>query len=138
MLINYKLETMRYLDITFGHKWDYIPLTKNYIESFLLLNLIEKQIISRIAMSASELLENAVKYSDKDDGIRMVIKKLVKEKKIELCVYNFINEKSADILIERIIDMNNQDPLQYYINKMRESVKKKIRANRIRTCESKL
>ena len=79
MQINYENNTVGYLDLTFGPKWDYIPLTKNYIENFLLINVIDKVNISKIAMSASELLENAVKFSSRD-GIRMMIRKCDKKK----------------------------------------------------------
>lgn len=124
MLINYEANTIGYLDITFGPKWDYIPLTKNFIENFLLVNIVDRKSISKIAMSASELLENAVKFSNRD-GIRMLIRKLGKKKLIELKVYNFVEKKDAGILVDRIKDMNKSDPLQYYITKMKESVSRK-------------
>ena len=71
-------------------------------------------------MSASELLENAVKFSSKD-GIRMMIKKLDKEEQLILVVFNYTDKKAADHLIERVAEMNSHDPLQYYIEKMKES-----------------
>jgi hypothetical protein len=71
-------------------------------------------------MSASELLENAVKFS-KHDGIRMMIKKLNKQNEIVLVVFNYASKKEAELLIERINLMNKEDPLKYYINKMKES-----------------
>lgn len=124
MLINYEPNTVGYLDITFGPKWDYIPLTKNYIENFLLINVIEKHNISKIAMSASELLENAVKFSNKD-GIRMMIRKLVKKQQVELIVFNHITKEEAKIVEDIVSHMNQQEPLQYYITKMKESVSRK-------------
>jgi hypothetical protein len=124
MLINYEANTIGYLDITFGPKWDYIPLTKNFIENFLLVNVVDRKSISKIAMSASELLENAVKFSN-SDGIRMMIRKMGKKKLIELKVYNYIQQKDVDALLARIDDMNKSDPLQYYITKMKESVARK-------------
>ena len=119
-IINYQPDTIGYLDLTFGPKWDYIPLTKNYVENFLAINLVDRVNISKISMSASELLENAVKFSNKD-GIRMMVKKLNKQNQVILVVYNYTTKKEADDLIERVKDMNNQDPLQYYIEKMKES-----------------
>jgi hypothetical protein len=71
-------------------------------------------------MSASELLENAVKFSNQD-GIRMMIKKLDKEKKITLVVFNYTNKKEALGLLKRVNEMNEQDPLQYYIEQMKAS-----------------
>jgi hypothetical protein len=124
MYINYESNTIGYLDITFGPKWDYIPLTKNFIENFLLVNVVDKKSISKIAMSASELLENAVKFSNKD-GIRMVVRKHSKKNVIELKVYNYVEEADAKGLKERIKAMISSDPLQFYIAKMKESVTRK-------------
>lgn len=124
MLINYEPNTVGYLDITFGPKWDYIPLTKNYIENFLLINVIDKNSISKISMSASELLENAVKFSNKD-GIRMMIRKLVKKQQVELVVFNHITKAESKVVEDIVGQMNGQEPLQYYIKKMKESVARK-------------
>jgi hypothetical protein len=124
MLINYEPNTVGYLDITFGPKWDYIPLTKNYVENFLLINVIDKQNISKIAMSASELLENAVKFSSKD-GIRMMIRKLDKKNQVELIVFNHVVKKEAEKVGQLVDEMNKMEPLQYYIGKMKESVSRK-------------
>jgi hypothetical protein len=71
-------------------------------------------------MSASELLENAVKFSN-HDGIRMMIKKDSKKNEIVLVVFNYSAKKEAESLIERVETMNKEDPLQYYIAKMKES-----------------
>jgi len=71
-------------------------------------------------MSASELLENAVKFSNKD-GIRMMIKKMDKEEQLILVVFNYTTQKEAQHLMDRIADMNSQDPLQYYIERMKTS-----------------
>ncbi len=120
MKINYKPNTIGYLDIIFGPKWDYIPLTKNYVENFLSINLIDSVNISKVAMSASELLENAVKFSNRD-GIRMIIKKNDHKNEIELLVFNYTSLREADFLIKRIEGMNTQDPLQYYISMMKET-----------------
>ena len=121
MKIDYKTNTIGYLDITFGPKWDYIPLTKNYIENFLMINLVNKKHISRIAMSASEFLENAVKFSNKD-GIRVIIDKLGEKNQIQLQVFNFLKKDEADRLFAMIDKMNSEDPLKYYIKKMKETV----------------
>ncbi len=90
------------------------------MENFLAINLIEKSNISKIAMSASELLENAVKFSN-HDGIRMMIKKYSDQNEINLVVFNYSTKKDAQSLIERVGKMNEDDPLQYYITKMKES-----------------
>ncbi len=122
MHINYISDTQGYLDITFGPKWEYIPLSRNFIESFLLINVIDKQNINKIAVAASELLENAVKFSNKD-GVRMTIKKFVPEAKVELKVFNYSDRTKALALKDYIEKTNSiTDKLQFYIEKMKESV----------------
>ncbi len=118
--INYDPNTKGYLDIIFGPIWDYIPLTRNYVENFLFVNLSNQEKISKIALGASELLENAVKYSNKD-GIRLIIKKDHDDKNIILTVLNYSNKVSADELLASIEEMNKEDSLQYYLFKMKSS-----------------
>lgn len=123
MMIDYQSGTIGYLDITFGPKWDYIPLTRVYIENFLQINCATKDNIRKIEIAASELLENAVKYSTLD-GIRMKIHK-TKAEGISLSVFSHSTKSESKMVIDLINDMNQQDSLEYYVKKMKESVKKK-------------
>lgn len=124
MKINYEKETAGYLDITFGPKWDYIALTRPYVENFLLVNMTEKEHIHKVGTAASELLENATKFSG-DDGIRMIVKKSKHKNEVQLSVYNYLDRQRAQELIDKIEYMNNQDSFEYYIYRMKESVKNK-------------
>lgn len=120
--INYEDQMSGFLDITFGPKWDYIPVTRSYVENFLSLHSLDKGNISKIEMTASELLENAVKYSSKD-GIRMIIRKDEKNKQVELMIFNFTDEEAAGRLMKGIDDMNAKEPLEYYITRIKNSKK---------------
>ncbi|OHD05402.1 MAG: hypothetical protein A2086_13660 [Spirochaetes bacterium GWD1_27_9] len=123
-MIHYEPGTLGFLDITFGPKWDYIPLTRNYIENFLAVNYTDKLNINKIAMSASELLENAVKYSSKD-GIRTQIRKFEGSHQIELVVFNSLKKEDATKVLAYIEEINNApDPFLFYVTKMKESVKR--------------
>ena len=124
MKINYEKDTAGYLDITFGPKWDYIALTRPYVENFLLINMLDKDNIHKVGTAASELLENATKFSG-EDGIRMIVKKSKHKKEVQLSVYNYVDMKTAQELIETIEKMNTLDSLEYYIYRMKESVKNK-------------
>lgn len=126
--IQYEEKTTGYLDITFGPKWDYIPITRTYVENFLAIHSLDKKNISQIEMAASELLENAVKYSSKD-GIRMMIHKNEKNKEIILRIYNFSEEEGAQAVIKKITAMNSANPLDHYIKCIRESKKHKEQKN---------
>ena len=124
MDINYTAETKGYLDITFGPKWDYIALTRPYVENFLLINMADKDNIHKVGTAASELLENATKYSSQD-GIRMIVKKSEADALISLSVFNFSAKEQADFLISRVKEMNSTDAFEYYIFRMKESIKNK-------------
>jgi len=124
MEIHYTAETKGYLDITFGPKWDYIALTRPYVENFLLINMADKNNIHKIGTAASELLENATKYSIRD-GIRMIVKKADNNGKIVLSVFNYSEAAQAQKLKVRIDEMNAKDPFEYYIYRMKESIKNK-------------
>jgi len=117
-------KTDSYLDISFKATWDYIPVTKSYIENILLIEMSDMGDIHKIGTAASELLENATKYSTKK-GIRTVIKKLEDKDEIELIVYNYSDKIHADQLIVRVEEMNKTDSLQYYLYRMKESIKNK-------------
>lgn len=119
MFIDYEKNTVGYLDITFGPVWDYIPLTRNYIENFLLINLIEKKNISKISLAVSELLENAIKYTN-NDVIRLKLIKKINENILEVHVYNFSDKEHAEILKNYLKVMYSKDPLEFYLEKMKE------------------
>ncbi len=120
-LINYETNTNGYLDITFGPVWSYVPLTRNYIENFLMLNLTEKTGINKIVTAASELLENAVKYSC-TDGIRVKIRKHLDKDLVHLVVLNSLTRNDYEKIEKKIEEANNaEDTLEYYVQKMKES-----------------
>jgi len=116
--------TDNYLDISFKATWDYIPVTKSYIENILLIEMSDMGDIHKVGTAASELLENATKYSKKK-GIRTIIRKLEELDEIELTVYNYTDEANAEKLRKRVEEMNKVDSLQYYLYRMKESIKNK-------------
>jgi hypothetical protein len=125
MCIKYESETGGYLDITIGHRWDYIPMTRSYVEKFLNSNITDKLRVMKIIVSISELLENAVKYSYKE-GVRAKIKRDAVNHKLELTVYNYATKEESFKLIEYIKEIdNNKDPLKFYLDKMKDAVKNK-------------
>lgn len=127
MKINYEKETAGYLDITFGPKWDYIALTRPYVENFLLINMTDENHIHRVGTAASEMLENATKFSG-EDGIRMIVRKSKIKKEIQLSVFNHLDKARAIGLEERIKEMNKRDSLEYYIERMKISVQDKTKS----------
>lgn len=123
-MIEYNEKVDSFLDISFKATWDYIPVTKSYIENILLIEMSDMGDIHKIGTAASELLENATKYSSRK-GIRTIIKKLEDKQEIELIVFNFSDSVNAEKLAKRVEEMNKTDSLQYYLFRMKESIKNK-------------
>ncbi|HBD92674.1 MAG: hypothetical protein A2015_14740 [Spirochaetes bacterium GWF1_31_7] len=120
-MINYEENTNGYLDITFGPVWDYIPITRTFIDAFLLVHLVEKTDIAKVVTAASELLENAVKHAN-NDGIRIKITKIINSNCVELIVFNSTTKNDFLQLEKVIYEANNVDnTLEYYVNKIRKS-----------------
>lgn len=121
MIINYNKDNDKYIDISFTPYWDYVSLTKNYIETLMKLEPFKKDDIYKITMSLAELLENAVKYAKKS-FVRLLIKKKYETNEIEINVFNYIDESDIKPLYLYIQDMNKSDPRQYYLEKLRETL----------------
>ncbi|MBN2532768.1 MAG: hypothetical protein JXB88_07755 [Spirochaetales bacterium] len=115
---------LTYLDISFDPKWEYIPLAKSFIEDFLTINMVNNEEIHKVGTAASELLENAVRYNHQN-GIRMSVQNEVDESMVYLIIINYSDEMHAKRLLKRIKEMNKNDSLEYYLFRMRESIRNK-------------
>ncbi len=109
------------LDLTFHPNWDYIEITRLYLEDFLVFNLPGSEQIQRVSVAASELLENAVKHSN-GSSVRMILEKSGEGDEIVLSVFNSADWSIASGLLDRIEVMNRIDSLDYYVFRMKESV----------------
>jgi len=123
-IINQRTDTDHFVDIAFKATWDYIPVTKAYIENILLIEISDLADIHKVGTAASELLENATKFSGQK-GIRALIRRVEPDNEIELIVFNHTDATHAEALAKRIEDMNKVDSLQYYLYRMKESIRNK-------------
>ncbi len=55
-----------FIRLKFGPRWKYIACARSFIQNFLAISIEDKVKADKIAMAASELLENAVKYASSD------------------------------------------------------------------------
>ena len=109
-----------YVDITFGPRWKYIAVTRNYVQSFIAIGLAGQSKADKIAMAVSELLENAVKYSaGEETRVRLEVKPA--NKKIIVAVSNKTDPAREDELRKIYARVNEGDPLQTFIEMMREA-----------------
>ncbi|GAB6088530.1 ATP-binding protein [Spirochaeta dissipatitropha] len=109
-----------YVDIKFGPCWKYISVTRSYVQNFIAVGLAGQVKADKIAMAVSELLENAVKYSAGDDTrVRLEVKP--EDGKIVVAVSNKTEPGREEELRAIYKRVNSGDPLQVYIEMMREA-----------------
>ena len=113
-----------YMDLDFGREWGNITLVKAFFENFITAKMEGSDEVHKIGITVSELLENAVKYSSKD-GVRIIIQKKKKNGTVRIRVFNYANEQHVNNLKIRIKEMRSMDSLDFYLYRMRESVKDK-------------
>jgi hypothetical protein len=112
-----------FLDITFSPFWDFVPFTRNYIYEIASKYMHCDRKNNKIVLTVSELLENAVKYSEKP-GVRLCIRNFSCVP-LEISVYNYANKSHSEHLFRALDEMKEADPMKYYIQKLKESVQAK-------------
>jgi hypothetical protein len=113
------------MDLAFDQDWSQIQLVKSFFEQFVVSRTNNEEEVHKIGITVSELLENAVKYSNKR-GIRIVIRQIERTGTFILYVWNHAAKSDILRLKERLKEMRSMDSLKYYIYRMRESVKDKL------------
>jgi hypothetical protein len=113
-----------YMDLAFGREWGNIALVKAFFENFVLSKMDGTDDVHKVGIAVSELLENAVKYSNKD-GVRIIIQKMKKNGSVKIRVFNCANKQHISNLKSRLKEMQRMDSLDFYLYRMRESVKDK-------------
>lgn len=113
-----KINNNKIIDITFEPLWEHITLTRYFLESFLLLIELEQNKVGRIVLSVSELLENAIKYTDKKK-IRLVISRSEDKNSVIVHVLNYANEETSKELFRLIQEMKFNDSLSFYLQQMK-------------------
>jgi anti-sigma regulatory factor (Ser/Thr protein kinase) len=86
-----------YMDLGFGREWGNITLVKAFFENFIIAKMQSSEDIHKVGIAVSELLENAVKYSNKD-GVRIIIQKMKKNGTVKIRVYNYAASNILTIL----------------------------------------
>ena len=109
-----------YIELKFGPRWKYIACVRGFIQNFLAISIVDQAKADKIAMAASELLENAVKYASHDDT-HIVIKVAPGTEKISIAVENSATPASIATLKEVHAKISDGDPLQVYVAQMKEA-----------------
>lgn len=106
-------------EITFSPKWwSYVSSTRIMVSSFCNVALANEDIADKIAMTAQELLENAVKYSaDPEENVALRFT-IHDEERISLEVSNHASPESIATLKDQHAEVSEGDPLMAYLQKM--------------------
>ncbi len=114
-------ENKIFVDLKFGPKWTYISTVRTFVENFMAISLSDKKKAGIIAMSVNELIENAIKYSDKE-SIQIKFQILTNEKKIYVNVSNHASGEEERNLDSILAEINSLPPLEAYMNRMKLSI----------------
>ncbi|HEY9721205.1 MAG TPA: hypothetical protein V6D47_04280 [Oscillatoriaceae cyanobacterium] len=106
-------------EISFSPKWwSYVSSTRIMVSSFCNVALANEGIADKIAMTAQELLENAVKYSSDEQQNVSLRFTIHDESHISLEVSNHANPAHIAVLRDQHAEVNEGDPLMAYLQKM--------------------
>ncbi|MBN2738109.1 MAG: ATP-binding protein [Spirochaetales bacterium] len=109
-----------YIELKFGPRWKYIACARSFIQNFLAISINDQAKADKIAMAASELLENAVKYANGEET-QISVKVSPSTEKIAVRVSNLASEesiKTLKLIYDKVCEGN---PLDAYVAQMKEA-----------------
>jgi len=109
-----------YLEFIFGPRWVYISAVRKFLRQFLLVTLEHSKWADLISISASELLENAIKYAS-EDGTKVKVVYYKDKNFLRLYVENFSNENNVNVLKKEVEKVMEGSSESMYLNKMMEA-----------------
>ena len=109
-----------YIELNFGPRWKYIAVVRGFIANFLAVSITDTVLSDGVAMAASELLENAVKYANADETqVRLGLDAATGT--IQVSVTNSASPEAIAGLRALWEKVSAGDPLQAYLTLMREA-----------------
>lgn len=109
-----------YIELRFGPRWKYIACARSFIQNFLAISIVDQTKADKIAMAASELLENAVKYASGEDT-HISVNVSPKTEKISVQVTNMATPESIKCLREIYDKISSGNSLDAYVMQMKEA-----------------
>lgn len=111
-------EDGEFIELRFGIHWDYVPITRQYIHNFLTISCGDQSKAEKFAMAVSELLENAVKYSQGSNPYMMVhVDKT--QSSIRGMVQNSSSPERIESLNELFTTIQKGTPMEAYVEQMK-------------------
>ena len=109
-----------YVELRFGPRWTYIACVRKFLTSFFLIGLADKERADQISMAASELLENAVKYSSESSS-HLRVEVTHRGGEVDLAVENPADPQQINILRREFALINAGKPEDVYLKRMEEA-----------------
>jgi hypothetical protein len=97
--------------------WNLIASTRIFVQSFCSCSFGDEGLSDRVAMTAHELLENAVKYSATPDT-PVTCDLLLGDHSVAVRVANHADPRHLPVLESEFAQINDGDALTVYLNKM--------------------
>ena len=111
-----------YVELRFGPRWTYISSVRRFLASFFLIGLSDRERAEQISMAASELLENAIKYTS-EDGSQLRVEVQRQGGQIDLMVQNPADPQQINVLRREFALVNAGEPEDGYLRRMEEAAK---------------
>ncbi len=109
-----------YIELKFGPRWKYIADVRAFIQNFLVIGYPDDARADKIAMAASELLENAVKYATGEET-RIKVGLSSVDGEVDISVSNRASPGAIAALESMWETVMTGDPLDSYVRMMREA-----------------
>jgi len=109
-----------YIELKFGPRWKYIAVVRAFIQNFLVIGFPDDTRADKIAMAASELLENAVKYAVGEET-RIKVGLSAKNGDVDISVSNRASPEAVAGLKSTWETVMTGEPLAAYVQMMREA-----------------
>lgn len=107
-----------FIRLKFGPRWKYIACARSFIQNFLAISIEDNIRADKIAMAASELLENAVKYAN-SDTTDIFVNVDPQDEKIKVEVSNIASPEKINELKEIYSKLKAGEPQDVYISLMK-------------------
>lgn len=106
-----------YVKISYSPRWAYVQNIRDFVKNFCINSQLPNDISDKIMIVASELLENAVKYSYKEDvSFKMEI--APNDNNVNISVSNYSEEKNTKVLQQELEDVNSLPPQEAYLKNL--------------------
>lgn len=107
-----------YIELKFGPKWKYISAARAFIQNFLGISIGDQEKADKLAMAASELLENAVKYSVNSETLMKVTVDSA-GRMVRVTVSNQAGHEQCGVLDSIFKEIMSKSPLEAYVDRMK-------------------